>query len=236
MPAPGPLEPSVTDNQFVACLVAVQVQLPTDAVTPTVPVVAAAPGDALVASRVNVHGAPACVTVNVCPAIASVPVRGVVARFAATAYPTVPLPMPLGPDVTVNQVGALLVAVQVQLPTDAVTPTVPVVAAAPGDALVASRVNVHGAPACVIVKICPAIVSVPVRGVVVRFAATAYPTVPLPVPLDPDVTVNQVGALLVAVQVQLPTDDVTPTAPVVAAAPGDALVASNVNVHGAPAW
>src|SRR5262249_3798284 len=152
---------------------AAHVRPPPDAVTPTVPLPAAAPGDALVASNVNVHGAPACVTVKVCPAIVSVPVRGVVVRFAATAYPTVPLPVPLDPGSAVNHVGALLVAVQVQLPTDAVTPTVPVVAAAPGDTLVASNVNVHGAPACVTVKICPAIVSVPVRGVVVRFAATA---------------------------------------------------------------
>src|SRR5262249_34465896 len=144
---------------------------------------------ALVASNVNVHGAPACVTVKVCPAIVSVPVRGVVARFAATAYPTVPLPMPLDPDVTVNQVGALLVAMQVQLPTDAVAPTVPLVAAAPGVAPVASRVKVQAAPACVTVNVCPAIVSVPVRGVVVRFAATAYPTVPLPVPRSPEARV-----------------------------------------------
>src|SRR5262249_2602973 len=180
-------------------------------------------------------GAPACVTLKVCPVIVSVPVRGVVVRFAATAYPTVPLPVPLDPDVTVNHVGALLVAVQVQLPTDAVTPTVPLPAAAPGDALVASRVNVHGAPACVTVNVCPAIVSVPVRGVVVRFAATAYPTVPLPMRRAPAVTVNHVGALLVAVQVQLPTEAVTLTVPLPAAALGDALVASRVKVQGAPA-
>src|SRR5262249_56083224 len=98
--------------------------------------------------------------------------------------------MPLAPAVTVNHVGALLVAVQVQLPTDAVTPTVPLPAAALGDALVASNVNVHGAPACVTVKVCPAIVSVPVRGVVARFAATAYPTVPLPLPLQPALPPN----------------------------------------------
>src|SRR5262249_7063784 len=180
VPLPIPLDPAVTVNHVGALLVAVQVQLPADAVTPTVPLPAAAPGDALVASNVNVHGAPACVTVKICPAIVSVPVRGVVVRFAATAYPTVPLPMPLDPAVTVNHVGALLVAVQVQPPTDAVTPTVPLPAAALGDALVASSVNVHGAPAWVTVNVCPAIVSVPVRGVVARFAATAYPTVPLP--------------------------------------------------------
>jgi hypothetical protein len=33
---------------------------------------------------VNVHGAPACVTVNVCPPIVSVPVRDVVTVLAVT--------------------------------------------------------------------------------------------------------------------------------------------------------
>src|SRR5262249_58160893 len=134
---------------------AAHVRPPPDAVTPTVPLPAVAPGDALVASNVNVHGAPACLTVKVCPAIVSVPVRGVVVRFAATAYPTVPLPMPLDPAVTVNHVGALLVAVQVQLPTDAVTPTVPLPAAAPGDTLVASTVNAPGPAAGVSSQVCP---------------------------------------------------------------------------------
>ena len=81
--------------------------------------------------------------------------------------------MPLAPDVTVNHAGVLLVAVHVQVFTDAVTPTVPLPTAAVGDALVASSVNVHGAAAWVTVNVCPAIVSVPVRGLVVGFAATA---------------------------------------------------------------
>ena len=51
-------------------------------------------------------------------------------------------------------------------------------------------------------KVWPATVSVPVRGVVTVFAATLKPTVPFPVPLLPLVIVIQL-ALLVAVQVQL---------------------------------
>ena len=66
----------------------------------------------------------------------------------------------------------LLVAVQLQ-PVPAVTVTVPVVAA---DVVrledVGAMVNVHGAPACVTVKVLPAIVIVPVRDVVPVFAAT----------------------------------------------------------------
>jgi len=59
----------------VALLVAVQLQ-PVPAVTVTVPVVAT--DDVRfdeVGAIVNVQGAPACVTVNVCPPIVSVPVR-----------------------------------------------------------------------------------------------------------------------------------------------------------------
>ena len=81
-----------------------------------------------------------------------------------------PLPVPLAPDVTVNHVGVLLAALQLQELPFAVTPTVPLPAAAVGDALVASSVKLQVAPACVTVNVWPAIVSVPVRGVAVGFA------------------------------------------------------------------
>jgi len=68
----------------VALLTAVQLQ-PVPAVTVTVPVAAT---DVVkfdeVGEIANVQGAPACVTVNVWPAIVSVPVREVVLVFAAT--------------------------------------------------------------------------------------------------------------------------------------------------------
>jgi hypothetical protein len=67
---------------------------------------------------------------------------------------------------------ALLVAVQLQ-PAAPITLIVPVVAI--DDVRfddVGEIVNVHGAPGCVTVKVCPPIVSVPVRDVVPRFAAT----------------------------------------------------------------
>jgi hypothetical protein len=53
-----------------------------------------------------------------------------------------------------------------------VTATLPVPAPAPTDALVGARLKVHGTPACVIVTVCPATVSVPLRGDVLAFAAT----------------------------------------------------------------
>ena len=67
-----------------ALLVADQLQ-PVPAVTPTVPVAAAEVvrfDD--VGLIVNVQGAPACVTVKVCPPIVIVPVRDVVPVLAAT--------------------------------------------------------------------------------------------------------------------------------------------------------
>jgi hypothetical protein len=51
--------------------------------------------------------------VKVCPAIESVPVRAAVPVLADALNPTVPVPLPLAPDVTVNQ-DALLFAVHAQ--------------------------------------------------------------------------------------------------------------------------
>lgn len=82
-----------------------------------------------------------------------------------------PLPLPLAPLVMVTQKSPLE-AVQLQFDV-VVTVTVPVVAA--GDVRlvdVGAIVNVQGAAGCVTVNVCPAIVSVPVREVVVVFAST----------------------------------------------------------------
>jgi len=127
VPFPLPLAPALIVIHEMALLVAVQVQ-PEPAVTLTVPVVAA--DDVRfddVGEIVNVHGAAAWVTVNVCPAMLSVPVREVVAVFAPTLYATEPEPLPLAPEVIVIH-AALLAAVHVQ-PVAAVTVTLPVAAA-----------------------------------------------------------------------------------------------------------
>ena len=81
------------------------------------------------------------------------------------------MPLPDAPAVTVSQLVALLTAVQLQ-PVPAVTVTVPVVADDVGFNDVGEIVKVHGTPACVTVKVCPPIVIVPVREVVLVFAAT----------------------------------------------------------------
>ena len=81
------------------------------------------------------------------------------------------MPLPEAPAVTVSQLVALLTAVQLQ-PVPAVTVTVPVVAAEVGFNEVGEIVNVQGTPACVTVKVWPAIVIVPVRELVLALAAT----------------------------------------------------------------
>lgn len=101
----------------------------------------------------------------------TVPDRDALLGFAVTLYETVPLPLPLVPPVTVIQ-AALLVAVHAQ-PAAVVTVTVPLVATAVLSSTDDGRmVNVHGAPGCVIVKVLPPIVSVPVRAVVLVFCVT----------------------------------------------------------------
>ncbi len=74
-----------------------------------------------------------CVTVNVRPAIVSVPCRWLFPKFGATSYETVPLPFPDAPDVIVSQ-DVLLIAIQAQ-PAGAVTVTVLLAPAASGKAL-----------------------------------------------------------------------------------------------------
>ena len=69
------------------------------------------------------HEVPVWVTVNVLPAIVSVPVRDDVDVFAAALKLTEPLPEPDAPAVIVNH-AALLTAVHAQ-PDGAVTATVP---------------------------------------------------------------------------------------------------------------
>ena len=80
--------------------------------------------------------------------------------------------------------------------------------------------NVQEAAACVTSNVCPATVSVPLRGVVLAFVLALKFTVPLPLPLDPLVIVSQEEALLVAVQLQ-PPGAVTSVAPVPPDDPSD---------------
>jgi hypothetical protein len=89
-----------------------------------------------------VHGVvPACVTTNGNPAIVSVATRADVPAFAAAEKLTVPFPVPLVPALIVNHVAELL-AVHAH-PDPTVTPTDPLVAAAPIDLFAADSAGVH---------------------------------------------------------------------------------------------
>jgi hypothetical protein len=115
---------------------------------------------------------------------------------------TVPFPVPVWPVTSVIQLGVPVV-VHVH-PADVVTPIgVPVPPAAPIVAVVGATVNEQDIPASVMVICCPAIVSVAVRRELVGFAAAEMFTVPLPVPLAPDVMVIQLALPAVAVHEQL---------------------------------
>ena len=149
--------------------------------------------------------------------------------MAATAYVTVPFPLPLLPPVTVIQL-SLLEAAQLQ-PLPAATLTLAPSPAAATVWLVGDTAKLHAALLCVTVTVCPATVSVPLREVVAVLAATVYMTVPFPLPLPPPVTVIQL-LLLVAVQLQpLPAATLT-LAPSPAAATVW-LVGDTAKVHGA---
>ncbi len=211
LPLPEPEAPVVTVSHAVLLLTAVHAQ-PAGAVTATVPV---PPFDTTlcdVGEIVSVQVIPAWVTVNVLPAIVSVPMRDDVPVFAAALKLTLPLPDPEAPAVTVSHAVLLLTAVHAH-PAGAVTATVPV---PPLDTMlcdVGEIVSVQVTPACVTVNVFPAMVKVPVRDDVEVLADALNVTVPLPDPDAPDVMVSHPVLLLTAVHAQ-PAGALTDTVPV----------------------
>jgi hypothetical protein len=169
-------------------------------------------------------------TVYVCPAMVSVPVRAAPV-FAVMLNPTDPLPLPLAPDVMLIH-EALLVAVHVQpLVVETVTgPPAPAVAATDSLAGVIEYAHeVDVAAAWLTVNVSPAMVSVPVRAAPV-FAVTLKLTAPLPLPLAPDVTLIHDALVVVVHAHPLAVETATgPPAPAVAAR--DSLVGVIENAH-----
>jgi hypothetical protein len=136
-------------------------------------------------------------TVNVWPAIVSVPERAVPV-FAAAEKVVVPLPVPLAPPVIVSH-ETLLTAVHEQ-PAAVVTATgAPAPPLTGIDWLVELRLAVQLA-AWFAVNVWPAIISVPERAVP-ELGAAEKMVVPLPVPLAPPVIVSH-ETLLTAVHEQ----------------------------------
>jgi hypothetical protein len=145
-----------------------------------------AAGDVTVSgATVNVHP-PAWVTVNVWPAIVSVPVR-CPPGFAAAAYVTLPGVLPLAGLVIDNQ-SALAVADHAH-PPGAFTVIVPPPPAAGTVSLVGASVNEHP-PSCPSTNVCPPTLTVPDLGGP-GFAGIESWTiaVPLPAPFAGDVIV-----------------------------------------------
>ena len=149
VPFPEPLAPDVMVSQE-ALLVAVQAQ---PAVVVTVALLELAPAAGLkeVGDTLKEQGAAAWVTVTVCPATVSVPMRDVVAGLAAIEKATVPVPVALGPEVIVSH-AELLAANHVQ---PAVVVTVVLLELAPdaGLKVVGDTLKEHGAAACVTVTV-----------------------------------------------------------------------------------
>ena len=153
----------------------------------------------------------------VSPAAVTVPLRGDDPVFAVMAMVTDPDPVADAAEAMVNQL-ALLVAVHPQDVDDAVTRTTAVEAVEETLALVGVNEYVQdaAAAACVTVKVCPPMVSAPVRAADVALAPAVNDTAPLPVP-DAVLTVSHAVALLTAVQahgdvVVIVTELVTPAA------------------------
>jgi len=171
-------------------------------------------------TRMPVNAVPACVTVKDSPPMVRCPVRAAVPGFAVTEKLTVALAFPDDPPVTLSQFVESDVADQLQ-PAVVRIFTVPPPAPAPTETESAESEKLHTAPASVIVKVCPAMVNVPLKPLTPRFALTEYDTVPLPLPLAPPVICVQ-PTLLAAPQLQ-PDGAKTFTLPVPPAAPKDAL-------------
>lgn len=177
----------------------------------------------------KLHGAAACDSAKVCPAIVAVPARAG-PLFAAAATVTLPLPVPDAPE-AIESHGSFAIAVHEQ--KLAVVTVTSVVLAPDEVACDAGEIEkLHGAGSCAIVNVWPAMVTVPLRAAPV-LASAFMVTVPLPAPVEPDATEIQ-GALLTAVQLQRAA-----AVTVAVAAPAlddiDWLVGDTVNVHGASA-
>src|SRR5688572_2840635 len=98
LPFPLPVAPAVIDSHG-AFAAAVHAQSVAPAVTTTFPEPPVGPTVPDVGVAARLHATPACVTVTVCPATVSVPIRCALLAFAGAAYVTAPLPAPEAPAV-----------------------------------------------------------------------------------------------------------------------------------------
>lgn len=120
LPLPAPGGATTTQSAVFATL---QAHVGADAVIVTVPAPPSGGGVAPVGAIEKVQGGggggAACITVNVCPATVSVPVRAAPV-FAATVNVTLPFPTPFEPPVIAIH-ASLVAAVHEHVGADAVT-------------------------------------------------------------------------------------------------------------------
>lgn len=206
---PGPLPELVVEIQSAADAAS---QLHPEAVSTLIDPLPPAAATLTVSGETVYPHEPAagCEIVKASPPIVTVAERPDVPVFAATAYATVPLPLPVAPEVIVTQ--ALGVVALHAQPPGAVTVIVPLPPVAATACEVGVIVVSHDMAVCVTVNVFPAIVSVPVRDDVEVLAAALNETDPLPESDAPAVTVSQ-SSLLTAVHAQ-PDGAVTATVPV----------------------
>jgi hypothetical protein len=185
VPLPVPVAPEVIVSQLCDD-VAVQLQ-PAEAVTVIDVALPPPAGTDCDDGAIVVEHDPAWVTVCVCVPILMVPVRAL-PLLAATVKVTVPLPVAEAPPVIVIQ-ELDVVAVHAHPPAAETATEDPLPAVAGTDCDV-GLIDVAHDPGCVTVKVCPAIVRLPVRTLPV-LAVAANVTAPLPVPLVPCVMLSQ---------------------------------------------
>jgi hypothetical protein len=164
---------------------------PVPVVSVTFCVPAALVVDAAVGDTEKVHGAAAWVTVTVCPAIVTVPVRGDWTVFAGIVSVSAPLPEPPAPDSAIQD--DELDADQVH-PVRVVTVTSCVPAMYPRNGAAGDTEKVHGAPACVMVTLRPATTTVPVREVRFGFSSMSSVSAPLPDALGIETVIHGTAA------------------------------------------
>jgi hypothetical protein len=232
LPLPAPLTPLAIVSHG-AFDVAVHEQF---AVTLMVVVAASGPtfADEGAIEKLQIGVAAAWFSVNVCPAIVTVPLRATGSGLAAAATVTVPLPVPLEPLAIVSH-GVLVAALQLHEAAEAVTVTVAFPASAPRLAFGGAIVKVHGGGGvadCVIVNVRPPTVSVPDRSAPL-LAATVNATVVSPLPLVVFSVIH--GTLLDAVHAQLACAASTRSVALPPDEPKFCVEAVTVNVHGSAA-